>query len=100
MRVRRALRGLPLPACGERAGVSGSRKGKALREGLGRSAADFGKADASFAWAVERLAPLAAPHPDPLPVALGTIVERSSSLIARGRRGEGDRAGRGGPPAC
>ena len=64
--------------------VRGSPKGKALREGPSRRAQNPGESEA-----VERSEPLAAPHPNPLPVALGVIVARSRSWMARGRRGEG-----------
>jgi hypothetical protein len=70
---------------GERARVRGSRTGNALQEGHARRV----RTQAACRADVERLEPLAAPHPIPLPVALGTLVARSCLWMARERRGEG-----------
>ena len=66
--------------------MRGSPKGNALHEGP--------QVSAHVGSAVDRLEPLAAPHPNPLPVALGTFVARSTDV-------DGPRAaGRGGPSPC
>jgi len=96
MRVRQALHGFPLPACGERVRVRGSNRGKPLYERLGKLGPLI-LGDAGRTPAAQRGEPAAAPHPDPLPVALGRLVASSRLWMARGRRGEGDGAGR---PSC